>query len=308
MRIELKNSGVVFDKAAHTYELNGTQLSGITEMLHRQLFPDEFKDIPWHLVEAAGEYGTQVHQSIEEFDSHWDNDGTQEVQDYIALCKENGLVHEASEYNVTDSQHWSSNIDKVYRTADDTFDIGDSKTFGTMTPQKLSKARWQLSIYACLFEMQNPDAKVGRLFILHIRNKQKKDGTFDNIRKIVFVNRIPANICKELLDADTRGEQFLNPYDIPAQFLEQESHIRSLLVQKANIEEELSQIKSNLMDVMTRLDSQSWVMNEGLRITRKLPSTRSSFDLARMKKAYPDIPYDDFMKQSTVAGSLSIAI
>jgi len=307
-RVELQNSGVVFDKAAHTYELNGKMLSGITDMLHRQLFPNEFNGIPWSKIVAAGDYGTTVHDSLELFDTTWQHDGSVEVQDYIELCKQNNLVHEASEYNITDGNYWSSNIDKVFRTSDEIFDLGDLKSYGKMTPQKLAKARWQLSIYAYLFELQNPKAKVGHLFVLHIRNKQKKDGTFDHIKNIVFVNRIPSSICKELLTADEEGRQFLNPYDIPAQLLQQETHIRELLIQKAAIEEELAAIKAQFMDMMTKLDTQNWIMNDGMKITRKLPTTRTSFDLPKLKKAYPDIPYDDFLKVSNVSGSLSIAV
>ena len=44
-RIELKESGVLFNEQEHTYNLNGKFLSGITGVLHRQLFPDEFDGI-----------------------------------------------------------------------------------------------------------------------------------------------------------------------------------------------------------------------------------------------------------------------
>ena len=103
-RITLKDSGVVFDKANHTYELNGKMLQGITTMLQRQLFSTEYEGIPWAIVKKAGEYGSQVHASCEDFDKNWNNDGTQEVQDYISICKEYGFTHEASEYTVTDGQ------------------------------------------------------------------------------------------------------------------------------------------------------------------------------------------------------------
>ena len=179
-RIELKDSGVLFNKERHEYWLGNRQLSGITGMLQRQLFPDEFDNVPEGMVQEAARYGTEVHESIEAFDSSWINDGTQEVQDYIGLCQENGLVHERSEYTVTDGENWAS----------------------TMTPDKLEKARWQLSIYAYFFKLQNQGAKVGNLFILHIRNKAKQDGTFDHIRNIMPVERIPSDICKELLDTD----------------------------------------------------------------------------------------------------------
>lgn len=138
-RIELEDSGVLFNKERHEYWLENRQLSGITGMLQRQLFPDEFDNVPEGMLQEAARYGTEVHESIEAFDSSWINDGTQEVQDYIGLCQENGLVHERSEYTVTDGENWASNIDKVYRSSDDTFSLGDIKTYGTMTPDKLEK-------------------------------------------------------------------------------------------------------------------------------------------------------------------------
>ena len=152
-RIELKDSGVVFNKEEHTYRIGDTFLSGITGMLQRQLFPNEFDGIPSAVLNAAANYGNGVHQSCEDFDLNWINDGTQEVADYIRICKENNLAHEMSEYTVSDSMNYASNIDKVYRVSDDTFSLGDIKTYGVMSPQKREKAKWQLSIYAYLFEL-----------------------------------------------------------------------------------------------------------------------------------------------------------
>lgn len=306
-RMELKNSGVVFNEELHEYWLGDKQLSGITGMIQRQLFPDEFEGVPEEMMMAAAEYGTDVHASIEDFDKHWINDGTQEVADYIEICKEHGLVHEYSEYCVTDGKNWASMIDKVYRFDDTTFDIGDIKTYGTMTSDKLEKARWQLSIYAYLFELQNKKAKIGRLFIIHLRNKLKKDGTFDHIKDVIFVNRIPYDVCKELMDCDLRGEQFNNPYSIPENIRNQESEIRELIQTKNKVEERLSVLKSNILSEMEMLDVRSW-FTDTMRLTRKLPGTRSSFDLQAFKKTHPDIDFEPYMKTSKVAGSLVISI
>lgn len=306
-RMELKNSGVVFNEELHEYWLGDKQLSGITGMIQRQLFPDEFEGVPEEMMMAAAEYGTDVHASIEDFDKHWINDGTQEVADYIEICKEHGLVHECSEYCVTDGKNWASMIDKVYRFDDTTFDIGDIKTYGTMTSDKLEKARWQLSIYAYLFEFQNKKAKIGRLFIIHLRNKLKKDGTFDHIKDVIFVNRIPYDVCKELMDCDLRGEQFNNPYSIPENIRNQESEIRELIQTKNKVEERLSVLKSNILSEMEMLDVRSW-FTDTMRLTRKLPGTRSSFDLQAFKKTHPDIDFEPYMKTSKVAGSLVISI
>lgn len=306
-RMELKESGVVFNEELHQYLLDGKELSGIIGMIQRQLFPDEFEGVPEEMMMAAAEYGTDVHASIEDFDKHWINDGTQEVADYIEICKEHGLVHECSEYCVTDSKNWASMIDKVYRVDDTTFDIGDIKTYGTMTSDKLEKARWQLSIYAYLFEFQNRKAKVGRLFIIHLRNKPKKDGTFDHIKDVIFVNRIPSDVCKELMDCDLRGEQFNNPYSIPENIRNQESEIRELIQTKNEVEEKLSVLKSNILSEMELLDVRSW-FTDTMRLTRKLPGIRTSFDLQAFKKDHPDIDFESYMKTSKVAGALVISI
>ena len=176
-----------------------------------------------------------------------------------------------------------------------------------MTSEKLEKARWQLSIYAYLFELQNKKAKVGRLFILHIRNKPKKDGTFDHISDLIPISRIPSEICKELLDCDIRGEKFESPYNIPEEIKNQESEIRGLIQTKNEVEERLSNLKSKILLEMEIMDVKSW-FTDTMRLTRKLPGIRTSFDLQAFKRDHPEIDFDSYMKTSKVAGSLVIAI
>lgn len=306
-RVKLKDSGVLFDEEQHTYLLGDKYLSGITGMLQRQFFPNEFEGIPKDVIDAAAQYGTDVHHSCEDFDFSWINDGTQEVQDYIQICKEHNLTHECSEYTVTDGSDWASRIDKVYRVSDDTFDIGDIKTYGVMTADKLAKAKWQLSIYAYLFELQNKKAKVNRLFIIHLRNKQKKDGTFDHISEIIFINRIPSEICMDLLATDLRGEQFANPYDIPEEISSQETEIRELMETKSAVEERLATIKADILSKMESLDVRTWA-TQTMRLTRKLPSTRASFNAALFKQEHPDLDYAPYERVSQVASSLTITI
>ena len=306
--IQLNDSRVVFNKEDHTYELDGKYLSGITEMLQRQLFPDEFDGVPEQAIEQAALYGTEVHESIEQFDSSWTNDGTQEVADYIKICTSNGLVHERSEYTVTDGMNWASNIDKVFRRGDSTFDLADLKTYGTMTVEKMEKARWQLSIYAYLFEILNPNATVGKLYIIHLRCKQKNDGSTDHIANLIEVDRIPSEVCKKLLDTDLAGEQFENPYStIPADIAEREQEIRTLMLQKKEAEERLNELKSEILSRMEETQVRSW-NTETMKLTRKLPSTRYSFDLNRFKSDHPEFNYDDYMKKSAVGSSLLITV
>lgn len=308
-RIVLKQCGVVFNPDGHTYYLpeKGKFLSGITAMLERQLFPGMYDGIPEAIVKQAAQYGKSVHQSIEDFDMNWENDGTQEVADYISLISENGLTHETSEYLVTDGESYASMIDKVYRVGDSTFDLADIKTYGAMTPEKREKARWQLSIYAYLFELMNKKAKARRIFILHIRNKPKKDGSFDRISSFIELSRIPSEIVKELLMADSKGEQFLNPYAIPEDIRRQESIIRKLIKAKTDAETRLNSIKARILSMMEAQGVKSWA-TETMRITRKLPAIRSTFSLADFKEANPTLDVSPYMKTSSVAGSITITL
>lgn len=306
--MKLNDSGVIFNREVHTYELNGKYLSGITDMLHRQLFPNEFDGVPTEIIEQAALYGTSVHESIEAFDSSWTNDGTQEVADYIEICHKNDLTHERSEYCVTDGEKWASNIDKVFRLSSDTFALADIKTFGTMTADKQEKARWQLSIYAYLFELQNPNATVGNLYIIHLRNKMKADGSIDHIANLIEVDCIPSEVCKKLLDTDLAGEQFENPFTkIPADIAEQEEEIRYLMQTKKDAEERLNELKTSILSRMEATQARTW-STETMKLTRKLPSTRSSFDLNRFKGDYPELDFNSYMRTSTVGSSLLITI
>lgn len=308
-RVELKDSKVIFNEQDHTYKLGDKFLSGITGMLSRQLFPEEYKDVDPETLNKAAEYGTSVHKAIEMFDVEWDMDFSHEteIEDYKAICSSNNLTHESTEYCVTDGKNWASNIDKVYRVSDDTFDLGDLKTYGSMTPEKKEKARWQLSIYAYLFELQNKKAKVNRLFIIHIRNKMKRSGNMDHIAEIIEVKRIPSEICKELLDCDAAGIRFKNPYAIPDKYRDMELRIIDLIKQKSKVENELNEIKSWLLADMEEADQKTWA-TDTMRITRKLPSFRTAFDMKKLSADHPEIDYTKYESRSSVAGSITISI
>lgn len=307
-RIELTDSGVLFNEELHEYWLGEKQLSGISEVLRRQLYPNMYTAIPKRILEMAADYGTSVHKSIEVFQKNWINDGTQELQDFIRICKENNLIHEASEYTVTDCKHWASNIDQVFRSGEDTFAIADVKTYSKMTPEKQELARYQLSCYAMFLEQQVKGAKVDRLYIIHLRNRQMASGKVEHICELIPVERIPTDICKELLDCELKGTQFKNPFSVPDDIALQICRAKELIAKKNKAEEELATIKANILSSMEFLDVKTWV-TDNVRVTRKMPSTRFSFDLKRFKEVHSEITdYDDYMKTSNVAGSLLVAI
>ena len=316
-RIELVNSGVEFLEEPHEYWLtlpNGEkkQLFGITGAIQRQVAKSEYDGCPEYLIKRAGEYGTSVHKSIERLINDFEHDGTVETEDFRMLTADMSI--EASEYNVTDlsnddydSCYYSSNIDIVTRLSNFEFALADLKSYSNakLTKAQKTKAQYQLSCYAYMFELQNKGAKVKELFVIHICNKQKKDGSINHIAELIPIERIPADICKALLEADRNGVQFNNPYELPKEVEKKCKHIIKLIQTKKEAEEELTLIKKDILSTMLFLEVDSW-KGDGISFTRTAETTRSSFDLASFKKAFPDLPYDDYIKKSNVAGSLKI--
>lgn len=317
-RIELNYiDGLVFDEKEHRYFLNGKELFGVTGVITHQLYPNAFDGIPKKVLEASAEYGHQVHKILENWDKLWQKDeNSVELQDYISICREYGLCHEASEYLVCDGANFASACDKVYRIDDTTVSIGDIKTvYGDLSKpankQKLERAQWQLSIYKFMFERMNPQMKVKDLFVLHIRCKERQNGTIDRIAKLIYVDPIPAEICKALLEAELKGEQFVMPTLAPSakqELIVDEGLIRQLLATKAEVEEKLSDIKAKIFADMVALDQMNYSTPTGLKIVRKLDSIRKSFDVKGFTSSNPDIDLTPYWKESKVAGSLSIAV
>lgn len=297
--MELVNSTVIFDPEAHTYHTpEGVELQGITGMLHRQLFPDEYRDVPQHILDRAAQRGHTVHQLCELAD---DLGITPEEPDglaYVRLRDEMGLVYRASEYLVSDNRRFASAIDKVYEEGDDAFTLADVKTTYRLNEDYV---RWQLSIYAYLFELQNPGARVVRLLALWVR-----DG-----RASAFpMERIPSNIVTSLLEAEAEGRQFVNPLSMPStlpeKYRQMEQSIAEIDRQARYWTERKKELMDGIMREMVSAGAYSWE-GERIRLTRKKDGIRRSFDQKRLEKDHPDI-YAAYVTESPVAGSVTLKI
>ena len=154
----LRYSDIIFDPVGHTYTApDGRALQGITGMIERQLFPDEYTNVPKAVLINAADRGSNIHAQVEFCDDFGTTNDTPEVVNYQRLIKERGLIPTESEYLVSDNEHFASSIDKVYKVSDTEYILGDIKTCRVLNKDKV---RWQLSIYATFFERQNPGCKV----------------------------------------------------------------------------------------------------------------------------------------------------
>lgn len=169
--IKLIKSEVVFNEIDHTYTYLGTRLTGVTSMLSRTIFKDKYKGIPAEVLAKAADYGHNIHEQIEIVDSMGVTSDTPAVQDYLRIRNENGLIPVANEYLISDDEYMASSIDVLYGVEDEPtlVDLTDIKTTSKLDMEYLS---WQLSIYAFLFERQNPHLKVRRLLAMWLPKPQ----------------------------------------------------------------------------------------------------------------------------------------
>lgn len=296
----LSNSRVAFNQEEHTYSLNGKQLNGITGMLRKQLFPHEYDDVPEDVLKRAAERGTMVHEVCEIVDSLHVVPHVIEGANYVRLINENCLVHECSEYLVSDNEYFASSIDKVYRTGDDTFILADIKTTYKLDREYV---RWQLSIYAYLFESQNPGAKVERLYAIWLRDERAE---------LAEVSRIDVQTVVRLLECEKNGRQFVNdivPEDentLPAKYASISERIIEIETQAKFWADKRKELLAGIKDEMDAAGVIKW-KGESITFTRKKDTEREDFDKTAFKKAYPDL-YSKFLKKTPISGGVTLKV
>ena len=152
----------------HRYLLpDGRELQGITPLLARRLFPAKYDGVPPDVMERAAVRGTRIHLELQLYDELGEVPDSSEAWAYAGELERQGLRHEESEYTVTDGERWASRVDKVYRGgAEGGWVLADVKTTYRLDEAYVS---WQLSVYAWLFCLQNPGARVERLLAVHVR-------------------------------------------------------------------------------------------------------------------------------------------
>lgn len=292
-------SKVVFDEESHIYTLDGKRLSGITAVIKKHLFPDEYKDVPEKVLQAAAERGHAVHDEV----SHWVegfpySSVSEETKALMQWAGMNGVEFRYSEFLVTDGENYASAVDLI----DINGDIYDIKTTYTLNKEYV---RWQLSIYAYMLELQCGHTP-SHLYALHLKGGECE---------CIEVERIPAEHCKALLDAEVRGEVFVNPLAVPitaeaesmiAVYREAEEAVRNLKAELDAKERAMNSVKEGLLSLMLSKGVKKWE-TDGIRMTVKEAYERKSVDSKALQEQMPEV-YNQFLKTSRIKESLTITI
>ena len=308
MKKQLVSSPVQFNEDGHTYTLNGNLLQGVTPII-AWLFPETYQGIPKSVLNQAAAYGSLIHKKCELADSMGIID-EDIVRDYMDVMQQKGLKVMLSEYLVSDERNIASSIDKV--TED--FDLCDLKTTSKV---HIPNVTMQLSIYAWLFEMQNPDVKAGELYCIWLPKPQY--GQADIIR----LHRVSSDISSEIVQMYLCGAEPLQARailaqtgfeferqkqtgDIPEVFSDLMDELITIYEAKKQIEEREKAIKEIVLSQMQKDGADKWG-NDLIQFTRKGEYERTSIDTTALKKKMPEV-FENFKKVTKVAESITYKV
>jgi len=299
--IELVKSSVVFNEESHTYFLGEKQLSGITGMIKRQLFPDKYKEVPQYILERAAERGTKVHHECQFADVTGFEPECQEAINYLMIRIGAGYTALENEYTVSDEEHFASNIDCVWE-KDGKIALADIKT---TYKADIDYLEWQLSIYAYLFELQNPDLKVDCLYGVWLYNEKYE---------LIPLKRKSDDEVKKLMQCEVEGISYLEtetaiehkkdevqllPKDVINKYLEAVAEVE-------RIQPFIDGFKDSLKRAMVEHDVKSWDTGI-LKATITPAGIKKSFDTKRFQSDHPEL-YKQYIKETETAASIRITL
>ena len=323
----LKKCPVEFDESAHTYTLDGQRLSGITTMLKKMVFPDMYRGVHKRTLDAAASSGSAIHKQVEMRVNGFGFTGELEsaaVKDLFKWAAEQNIEFIASEY-LLDLQPKQFAWDDVneytgevvrYNGYASAIDIIDSNLnlYDVKTTYKFEReyVRWQLSIYAYMFERQNPTLKVNELRCAYLKNQEAR---------IYCVDRIADEIIEDLLNAYADGLPWTNPFvptiDVTeeikrahkadlAKLAEVETAIAEIERGKAEYEAKAKELRAGLMAIMEQAGLPK-LETERLKLTIVAGSDSRIIDSARLKAERPEM-WNAYSKISRKSASLRITL
>jgi hypothetical protein len=168
--------------------------------------------------------------------------------------------------------------------------------------------QWQLSIYAYLFEKQNPNCKVVDLCCMWIPKQQYGKP------KVVDIDRIPISEVERLLDADSKNEDFIPESDYDTfDFQSPNIDLDRLIDLREQREQIDNEIKMMLVEIKAEMDYNrkfslrhtSSRTNQTITISNRQDTERINIDSKLLKEKYPEV-YNEVTKISSVKGSVSL--
>lgn len=297
-----QNTRVSFEDITHSYLLdNEIYLMGVTSLMKKHGLAPNYEGIPAEVLQKAAERGSKVHQDIEDYCNGKTVAMTKELKAFIGC----GVKAIANEYLVSDNEIVASAIDIVADAGcDNMVDLVDVKTTRVLHREPLS---WQLSIYANLFERQNPGIKVRNLYGLHI-DIAKGKGT------MVQVPRKPDEVIIDLLFCEREGLPFtpkteelsITQKNALSELQGITDSIALIKLSLKEAEEKKKSVEKYILEQM-ELEGRKTLENGPIRVTYVAPYTREGVDAKKLQEVMPEI-YERYKKITNIGASIKITI
>jgi hypothetical protein len=165
----------------------------------------------------------------------------------------------------------ASSIDVVFREKDGRYPLADIKTTSAIHIQNVTL---QLSIYAMMFEVCNPDKTAGELFVAWLPKAMY--GT----PRMIQVQRIPADECEVIINEYLAKGDAAKCRDIVAKYVQQPTFTEGVLpAEMADVEKEIVRIEQEQSAVSLRQYGPVWEQLPPSDYKRAchLPNGRSAF-------------------------------
>ena len=166
----------------HIYLYNGIIIPSVSEILHKYLFKDKYKNIPENILKAKAIYGTEVHKAIEDIENGNEYATTSiyqelSIEEYFKIKNKYHLKVIEQEKMVCYKGIYAGRFDMIAK-VNGFESLIDIKTTAELDMEYLS---WQLSLYELaygkkfkkLYALWLPKKGIGKL--VEIPRKSKKE-------------------------------------------------------------------------------------------------------------------------------------
>lgn len=294
-----QNTRVSYEDITHSYLLdNEIYLMGVTSLMKKHSLAPNYEGIPADVLQKAAERGSKVHKDIEDYCNGKAVAMTKELKAYIGC----GVKAIANEYLVSDNEIVASSIDIVADAGNGAVDLIDIKTTSTLHLEPLS---WQLSIYAFLFKLQNPDIEIAGLYGLHIKAGKAN---------LVQVPRKPEDEITDLLFCEREGLPFtpkteelsITQKNALSELQGITDSIALIKLSLKEAEEKKKSVEKYILEQM-ELEGRKTLENGPIKVTYVAPYTKAGIDTKRLQEAMPEV-YDRYKKITNIGASIKITI
>lgn len=166
----------------HQYLYEGVLIPSVSQILHKYLFKDKYKDVPKVILEAKASYGSTLHEAIEKYENNLLLPKLNIYQEismgrYKEIKQENKIEVIKQEEMVCYKGIYAGRFDMIAK-VNGLESLIDIKTTAELDLEYLS---WQLSLYELaygkrfkkLYALWLPKKELGKL--VEIKRKTKKE-------------------------------------------------------------------------------------------------------------------------------------